>query len=474
MAKRAEGLSSGWKGPVNEYVRNKGSVGKKRIVFIGASYGFVHRVFRDLILVGGFNDAQVVVHDIDEVPLKLVADLIERIARQQKTKIRIFRTLDRKEALAGADAVILSITTGGRESDFRAFEVCAKYGIPVGIGDTMGPPALARNLREIPVVREIVHDMERICPSAVLLNFTNPMSCITGAMARLYPGPVWGLCHSADGLAEYFAGIFKVKKSKVDMRIAGVNHQSFVTSLRIAGRDRTPEILERSAGKGVIEDRLLATSESVDLQRDVCRILGLWPSCGGSHLAEFYRFFFTSRRLVSLGFDQQLKRIIPGRQPFGRKTCPEILRQWAYGPKKVGDLHLLTEEHAHELLWAYFTGQPFTRALNVLNTGDYIRNLPRNACVEIMATVAGQKVTAEPVTLPPAIHAVVSNWTTIHDLSIAAALNHDRDAARQALFLDPHVGDMHDIAPLLEDMLLALKDWLPGAWFDKPSGARKK
>jgi len=474
MTKRGGGLSSGWKGPVNEYTRNKGSVGKKRIVFIGASYGFAHRVFRDLILVGGFNDAQVVVHDIDEVPLKLVADLIERIARQQKTNVRVFRTLDRKEALARADAVILSITTGGRESDFRSFEVCDKYGIPVGIGDTMGPAALARNLREIPVAMGIVRDMARICPRAVLLNFTNPMSCITGAMARAYPGPVWGLCHSADGLAEYFAGIFKVKKSRVDMQIAGVNHQSFVTRLRIAGKDCTAEILKRSAGKGAIEDRLLSTSESVDLQRDLYRLLGLWPSCGGSHLAEFYRFFFTPRRLVSLGLDSHLRRVIPGRKPFGRTPCPEIIQQWAYGPQKVGDLHRLTEEHAHELLWSYFTGQPFTRALNVLNTRDYIRNLPRNACVEITATVAGRKVTSEPVTLPPAIHATVLNWTTIHDLSIAAALNHDRDAARQALFLDPHVGDMYDIAPLLEDMLAALKEWLPGTWFAKRAVAPKK
>lgn len=473
MKKRAVGLSSGWTGPVNEYTRNKGTVGRKRIVFIGASYGFPHRVFRDLILVGGFNDAEVVIHDIDEVPLKLVADLIERIARQQKTRIRVVRTLDRKEALAGADAVILSITTGGRESDFRSFEVCAKYGIPVGIGDTMGPPALARNLREIPVVVGIIRDMERLCPKAVMLNFTNPMSAITGAMARASSIPAWGLCHSADGLAEYFANVFKVKKAQVDLQVAGVNHQSFVSRLRIAGKDRTGEILERSAAKDKIEDRLLGTGELVSLQRDILQMLGLWPSCGGSHLAEFYRFFFTPRRIEGLGLAGHLRRIIPARKPFGRKESPEILKKWAYGPELVGDLHLLTEEHAHELLWAYFTGQPFTRALNVLNTGGFVRNLPPTACVEVTATVAGRKVTAEPVTLPPVLQATVLNWTTIHDLSIAAAVNCDRDAARQALFLDPHVSDMYDINPFLEDMLAALKDWLPEAWFAKPAAARK-
>ncbi len=183
MTEESVGKSAGWTGPIEEYTRNEGSVGRKRIVFVGASYKFVHKVLRDMLLVGGFEDCELVVHDITERPLTVVADLLEKIARQKNTNIVVRRTLDREEALRGADAVILSITTGGREADFRSWEVCAKYGIPVGVGDTLGPAALARNLREIPVVVGIARDMERLCPEAALLNFTNPMSCITGAMA---------------------------------------------------------------------------------------------------------------------------------------------------------------------------------------------------------------------------------------------------------------------------------------------------
>ncbi len=462
------GKSSGWKGPVAEYTRNKGTVGKKKIVFIGASYLFVHRVVRDMILVGGFNDAHLVVHDIDEVPMNIVADLLERVARQQKTRITISRTLDRKEALKGADAVVLSITTGGKESDFRSFEVCAKYGIPVGVGDTLGPAALARNLREIPVVLEIIRDMEKLCPKAVMLNFTNPMSCITGMMGRFSDITAWGLCHSGDELFNYFANIFKVKKSRIDLDLAGVNHQSFVTRLLVNGADRTGDILEASMkSKTEITDSLFGTSESVNVSRDIYRMLGVWPSCSGDHLAEFYRFFFTPRRADQLGLAAHLKRIIPGRPPFGRTQCSAIIKEWAYGPEPVGDLHLLTEEHAHELMWAVFTGEPYRRSINLLNTGDYVKNLPRNACVEIMATVSGRKVKAKPVTLPPAVHAEVLKWTTIHDLTIRAAMNCDREAARQALFLDPHVTDLYDIEPMVEDFIKALEPWLPKGWAKK-------
>lgn len=468
MTEEIVGKSAGWTGPIEEYTRNEGSVGRKRIVFVGASYKFVHKVLRDMLLVGGFEDCELVVHDITERPLTVVADLLEKIARQRNTNIVVRRTLDREEALRGADAVILSITTGGREADFRSWEVCAKYGIPVGVGDTLGPAALARNLREIPVVVGIARDMERICPEAALLNFTNPMSCITGAMARYTSLPaVWGLCHSADELFSYFARVFGVKKSAVEMEVGGVNHQSFVTTLRIEGEDRTADILDATlASDAKLEDNLLETKhEEVRFQQDIFRLLGVWPSTGETHLAEFYEYFYTPRRLDQLGLRSRLRQIIPGRPPFGPSEPPQIILDWAYGPEPVGDLHLLTTEHAHELLWSYFTGEPFTRVLNLLNAGEWLRGIPRDACVEVMVTVAGSKVTGEQVALPPAVHSLVQRWTTIHDLSIRAAMECDREAARQALFLDPHVTDMYDIEPLLEDMLKAAEKWLAAKWF---------
>jgi alpha-galactosidase len=169
---------------VEEYTKNTGSVGTKKIVFFGASYRFVHKVLRDMLLVGGFNDVHLMVHDIDPEPMNVVADLLERIARQQKSNVKVSRSLDRREALKGADAVVLSITTGGRESDQRSWEVCAKYGIPICVGDTLGPAALARNLRTVPVVLALGKEMEELCPNAVMLNFTNPMSVLTSVLNR--------------------------------------------------------------------------------------------------------------------------------------------------------------------------------------------------------------------------------------------------------------------------------------------------
>ena len=329
-SKRNTGRSAGFAGPVQEYERVHGTVGDRKIVFIGASYKFVHRVFRDMLLVGGFNDAHIVVHDIDEVPLRIVSDLLKKMARQKETNVTISATLDREEALREADAAILSITVGGKESDYRSFEVCAKYGIPVGVGDTLGPAALARNLRTIPVAVEIARDMERLCPGAVMLNFTNPMSAITGAFLRHSEIPTFGLCHSGDELYQFFADVFSVRKSEVELQLAGVNHQSFVAELRICGVDRTAEILDATMGSSaVLSDSLMGKTEEVNLQQDLFRLLGVWPSTGGDHLAEFYEYFLTLRRAEQLGLSAHLRDVIPGRQPFGRTPA---LRSSSTGP----------------------------------------------------------------------------------------------------------------------------------------------
>jgi len=468
VTEEIRGKSAGWVGPVQEYERNEGSVGRKKIVFIGASYKFVHKVLRDMLLVGGFDECELVLHDVDDKPLRVVGDLLEKIVRQKGSSMVVVRTLDREEALKGADAVILSITTGGREADYRSFEVCAKYGIPVGVGDTLGPAALARNLREIPVVVAIAKDVERLCPSAVVLNFTNPMSCITGAMARATSLTVWGLCHSADELRTYFARVFGVGKSEVDMELGGVNHQSFVTKLVIAGEDRTADILEATRASEVkLEDTLVETRrEDVRLQQDIFRMLGAWPSTGETHLAEFYEYFLTPRRMDQLGLRDRARKIIAGRQPFGPTEPPEIIMDWAYGPEPVGDLHLMTTEHAHELLWSYFTGEPFARVLNLLNRGRYLKGIPEDACVEVIVTTAGARVSGKQIELPTAVHSLVERWASIHELSMKAAMECDRGAAKQALFLDPHVTDMYDIEPMLEDFITALEPWLPRGWYE--------
>jgi len=182
----------------------------------------------------------------------------------------------------------------------------------VGVGDTLGPCALARNLREVPVVVEIAGDMEQLCPRAVMLNFTNPVSVITGVMPRETGITCWGLCHSANELFRYFANIFGCHKGDIEMELGGVNHQAFVTKLLVCGEDRAKDILRATLeSEAKLEDSLLGTREEVRLQQDICRTLGVWPSPGDTHLAKFHEYFFTPRRVNQLGLGRPMRTPLP-------------------------------------------------------------------------------------------------------------------------------------------------------------------
>jgi len=446
-----------------EYIpfeKNEGSVGKRRIVFIGASYKFCHKVVRDMLLVGGFDECEIVLLDLYKKPLKIVGDLVEKMIAQAGSSMTVKRTTDRAEALKGADICLLSITVGGVEADMRAAEVCAGYGIPVAVGDTLGPAALARNLRHLPVVLEIARDMERICPRAVLINFTNPLSCVTGVVLRETSVRAYGLCHSVEDLSTWFGRLYGCAGRDIEMASGGVNHMSFITSIKVRGREKIDSVLDDTASSEAgIVDSLLGRVETAEVQREIYKVLGAWPSTGGEHAAEFFPEFLEKKRREELGL--HVKKTRRNRKPFKpTREPPEIIMKWAYGDGPVEDMEMLTTEFAHELMWAVMKGDPDRRVVNVLNKGA-IAGLPADACVEIWATITKKGERREKITLPPACTALLQQWTTIHELTYRAALEGDRQAAREALALDPHVRDMRDIDPMLDDFTKRLGRWMP-------------
>lgn len=456
-----------------EYIpfeKNKGCAGRRRIVFIGASYKFCHKVVRDMLLVGGFDECEIVLLDIYKKPLVLVGDLIEKMIAQAGSSMKVKRTTDRAEALSGADICLLSITVGGVEADMRAAEVCGKYGVPVAVGDTLGPAALARNLRHLPVVLEIVRDMERICPEAVLINFTNPLSCVTGVVLRETAVRAYGLCHSVEDLATYFGRIYGCAGRDVEMASGGVNHMSFVTSIKVRGREKIGSVYDDTASSEVgIVDSLQGRVETAEVQREMYRALGVWPSTGGEHAAEFFPEFLERKRRAELGL--HVRKIKKNRKPFkATKEPPEIIRKWACGDGPVEDMEMLTTEFAHELMWAVIKGDPDRRVVNILNKGA-IAGVGDDACVEIWATVTKKGERREKITLPTACTALVQNWTAIHELTYRAALDGDRAAAREALVLDPHLRSIRDIDPMLDDFVKRLGRWMPN--FAEKAGRKK-
>src|SRR5512140_1086983 len=198
-----------------------------KIAFIGAgSLGFTHELVRDILTFPLLEDSTIALMDIDAERLAWAKKGVERLIAAGNRPAKVEATMDRAQALRGADVVLTTILTGSTEVWRHDIEIAKKYGFDINVGDTRGPSGIFRFLRTLPPMQEIVRDMEKYCPNAILLNYTNPMAMLCGALQRSTFIPVTGLCHSVQGIARRLAGWIGASNSDVSYVCAGINHQA--------------------------------------------------------------------------------------------------------------------------------------------------------------------------------------------------------------------------------------------------------
>jgi alpha-galactosidase len=154
-----------------------------KITFIGAgSLGFTRELVRDVLTFPLMENAEIALMDIDPERLDFSRQAVEKIIRLGNYPATVTATLGRAEALKGADVVLTTILAGGTEVWRHDIEIPKKYGVDTNVGDTRGPSGIFRFMRTLPPMMDIVRDMEIYCPKAVLLNYTNPMAMLCGAI----------------------------------------------------------------------------------------------------------------------------------------------------------------------------------------------------------------------------------------------------------------------------------------------------
>ncbi len=220
-----------------------------KITFIGGgSYQWVPPLFRDIAVNPALQDTRFVLHDIHPGRNQELAQACRIIGRKLGSGVKIEEELVLDDALEGADAVILCISTGGLDAMEHDVEIPKRYGIYQPVGDSTGPGGISRTLRNIPVVVSLVERMEHCCPDAWLLNLTNPMDQIVRAATVTSQIKVVGLCHEYMSFMGKVAGYFDLGcwQQETSAVIAGVNHFAWITQLSINGEDGL-EMLRRYA-----------------------------------------------------------------------------------------------------------------------------------------------------------------------------------------------------------------------------------
>ena len=438
-----------------------------KITFLGAgSAVFAKNVLGDVMTREPLKDAHVALYDIDRQRLNDSKRMLENLnANINDGRAKITAHLgvkSRKTALRKADYVVNAIQVGGYEPcTVTDFEIPKQSGLRDAIADTLGIGGIFRGLRTIPVMLEIARDIEEVCPEAWMLNYTNPMAIVTGAMLRGSNVKTVGLCHSVQVCAPHLLKHLDIETSKLQWKIAGINHQAWLLEVTDDGKDLYPEIKKRAEKKNRKARKDGAEKHGDMVRFEMMRRFGYYITESSEHGAEYVPWFIKDRcpELIeefNIPLDEYPRR------------CVKQIEKWKQVRKDLVENTKLTHERTHEygsgIIEAMETDVPFRIGGNVMNTG-LIENLPREAVVEVPCLVDRNGVQGCWVgNLPEPCAAL--NRTNINPqlLTIEAALTLRKDRIYQAALLDPHTSaelTIDETVSLCDDLLEAHKDWLP-------------
>src|SRR6185436_5603419 len=215
-----------------------------KIAFIGAgSTVFARRLMTDILSFPEMADSQIALHDIDAGRLATSETVAHRVSDAMGARASITAATDRRAALDGADYAICMVQVGGyRPATVIDFEIPKLYGLRQTIADTLGIGGIMRGLRTIPVLLDMCHDMEELCPDVTFLQYVNPMAMNCWAINRATKIKTVGLCHSVPGTAEQLAHDIGVPIEEINYVSAGINHMAFYLKFERNGEDLYPKI----------------------------------------------------------------------------------------------------------------------------------------------------------------------------------------------------------------------------------------
>ena len=409
----------------------------------------------DILAVDGLDQGTFALVDIDASRLELARQIAERLVELSGKRWSVIASTDRAEVLEGSDYVISSIEVAGLEHVRADYEIPMRYGVDQCIGDTIGPGGIFKALRTGPVWLDIVADIARLAPHAVVLNYSNPMSILTLAAARASDLQLVGLCHSVQGTSRQLAGYLDIPYDSITWRCAGLNHNAWFTTLERDGQNLYPLLRERA--------RIPEVYEQDPVRFEVMLHLGAFVTESSGHFSEYVPYFRKRPDLIAkymrLGYLGE-SGFYADNWPEWRRANDELIASMLRGETPVPRER--SHEYASTIVEAIECGREASIHGNVRNRG-WITNLP-DGCVEVECRVGREGI--KPVQfgpLPEQLAALNRSHMAVHELVVEALLERDRGKAKYALMLDPltaAVCSLEEIDRLFDEMWESEKESL--------------
>ncbi|REJ28397.1 MAG: 6-phospho-beta-glucosidase [Caldibacillus debilis] len=395
--------------------------------------------------------------DIEEgkEKLEIVGNLARRMVKKANVPMEIHLTLDRKEALKGADFVTTQLRVGLLDARIKDERIPLKYGM---IGqETNGAGGFFKALRTIPVLLEIAEEMEQLCPDAWLINFTNPAGMVTEALLKYSKHKkVIGVCNVPINMKITIAKLLNIPVDQLHLTFAGLNHLSFVMDVFVDGKSRLSEVIELITDP----ERQINMKNITPLpwEKDFIKALGIIPS-------PYLRYYYKTKEIL----EKELEEFKKG------KTRAEIVKELE---KNLFELYkdpnldvkppqlekrggAYYSDVACNLIASLYNDKRDIQTLNVRNDGA-ISNLPNDVVVEVNCLVTKQGPIPLAVgELPTPVYGLVQQIKSYEITAIDAAVTGSYEKALLALCINPLITNDVDAKNILDEMLEAHKTYLP-------------
>ena len=385
--------------------------------------------------------------------MDIIFQLTKRMLEKAGLAIEVSQTLNRGNALQGADFVVTQLRVGGIDARIIDEKLPKSYGF---IGqETNGAGGMFKALRTIPVIIEIANEMKEICPEAWLINFTNPASMVTEAVLKYSNNSrVIGLCNGPINMTHQVAGLLNARVEDLYVEFKGSNHMNFITKILHHGIDRTRETIDLINAADV--DTLSFKNVSNEqFNKELLAATNLIPS-------SYLKYYLKTTEMLAEQDAAELSRgeIVKNIEAELFKKYSDISLQDK--PKELeargGALYSTA---ALNVIRAIYLDDKSIQTVNVRN-GGAITNLPVDAVVEVNCVMTRNGpmpiCTGE---IPSPAKGIVSMMKDYEAQIVKAAATGDYQALIAGFIFNPLCSSDNSGVELVKEMLLANKKYLP-------------
>ncbi len=449
-----------------------------RIAMIGSgSIGFSMGVAKELVHSSLMKDSTFVLVDIDAQKLEQSVARINRLVHEEQGTIHLEATTDRRVALQGADFVVTAFAPNRVDCWIKDIEIAKKHGVELLTGENGGPAGQIHALRNITIMRDIAKDMEALCPSAWLMNFTNPMSMLCTYLYKHTTIKSIGFCHQVHGSFGVVAEMMGMEPGDLQVITGGINHMNFLMDIRQKGTgDSYLENFYEQVRQSPYWKKIQRFVPDQRFTLDFLETFGCYPVGYDNHICEYMPFFYSANKCKALGYPSVINDLVELREiekqqadgiPKSVKSTldeVEIERRIAKDkvpfPKDTADPYY--KETPVAVMEALLTNKPLYLDAMVTTNHGAISNLPSDAVVDVPVVIAGGAVRSVHVGKLPFFAAeLCRRQIAIHELVVEAAVTSCRQRLLEAFCLDPYIHDIDTAKALLADYLDENSEYIP-------------